>query len=140
MQREALVGVEHEGRAVENQLVLAADLIEIDERQARIDDPRHRDIQPVIALERIEGRTVRHQQHLGAGLAQAFDRIETPDVFADGHADAHAANVEGAGHGAGLEDALLVEDAVIGQIDLEGRGLHRARRRDTPPRYKGRPP
>ena len=126
MQRQALVGVEHEGGAVENQLVLAADLIEIGERQARIDDPRHRDIQPVIAFDRIERRTVGHQQQFGAGFAQTFDRIETPNVFADRHADAHAANVEGTGHGAGLEDAFLVEDAVIGQIDFERRGLHRA--------------
>ena len=113
------VRVQHEGAAVEDEFVLAAHLIEIGQGQAGFYDSRDRDVQPVIALGGIEGRSVRHQQKLRARLAQALDRIGAPDVLADRHADAHAAYVERPRHGTGREQALLVEHAVIGQIDLE---------------------
>ena len=44
------IGIEHERGAVEHQLVLPADLIEIDQRQPALGDARHRDRQPHIAL------------------------------------------------------------------------------------------
>src|SRR5207244_2632483 len=45
-------------------------------------------------------------------------RARLPDVLADGQTDAMAAEVDHTPAGAGLEVSLLVEDAVVGQIDL----------------------
>jgi hypothetical protein len=56
---------------------------------------------------------------LAAGLADAFDRLGTPDVLADGHAQADAAEIDRPGHRSRREHPLLVEHAVVRQIDLE---------------------
>ena len=44
------VGVEHEGGAVEHELVLAANLVEIDQRQPAFRHPRHREIEADLGL------------------------------------------------------------------------------------------
>ena len=49
-----------------------------------------------------------------------------PDVLADRHADAHAAEADRTRHRADVEHALLVEHAVVGQVDLEAHALHAA--------------
>ena len=55
-------------------------------------------------------------EDLGAGLGERFDDLRAPDVLADRHAEAHAADVEGARHRPGREDALFVEHAVVRQV------------------------
>ena len=50
---------------------------------------------------------------------QAFDDVGAPDVLADRHAEAHAAEVDRPRHGPGREHALFVEHAVVRQVDLE---------------------
>ena len=98
--RERAVGVQRERGAVEHQFVLAADLVDVDQRQAA-SRPRARP-RPSCARRpcRAVGRAVRHDQDFGAGLVQALDapRLE-PDVLADRHADADAANRIGPGSG-----------------------------------------
>src|SRR5262249_38501393 len=98
--------------------VLAAHLVEIDQRQPRLDHARHRDVEAMGGLVAPIRRAVRHQQNLAAGLAHALDYVGAPDVLADGNADAHAPEHDRPGHGAGYEPPLLVEHAVIGQVDL----------------------
>ena len=56
---ERAIGVEHEGGAVEDQLVLAADLVEIDQRQAALGHARGRDVEPLLGLAAPIGRAVR---------------------------------------------------------------------------------
>jgi len=68
------------------------------------------------------GRAVGHEQDLAAGLGEALDHLLAPDVLADGQAEAQAAQVDRPRQGAGGEDALLVEDTVIGQVHLEAHG------------------
>ena len=119
MRAEAAVGVERERAAVERELVLTADHVEIDERQPAFDDARDRDGLANGELVALVRRGVGHEQNFAPRFEDAFDRVGTPDVLADRNADAHAAKDDRSRRRSGGEDALLVEDAVIGQIDLE---------------------
>ena len=108
--------------AVEHELVLAADLIDVDDRQVAFGDARHRDVEAHLVLVALIGRAVRHDQQLGAGLGQALHHLGAPDVLADRQPEAHTAKAHRAGIGPGNEHALLVEHPVVGQIDLETHG------------------
>ena len=137
---ERAVGVEDERAALEHQFVLAADLVEIDQRQAAFDDPRHGDVLADRELVALIGRGVGHEQDFAAGLGDALDRVRPPDVLADRHADAHAAKRRSARARARAEHALLVEHAVIGQIDLEPHRLDAPARRAARRRCRARRP
>ena len=113
------IGIEAEGCPVEHQLVLSADLIEIDQRQAGFGHTQRGDIQPLVVLVAPVGRTVGHQQDFRARLGQAFHHIAAPDVLAHRQAEAQAAQGQRAGHGADIEDAFFIKNAVIWQIYLE---------------------
>ena len=120
------VAVQRERRALEHQFVLAADLVEIDQRQPAFDDARHRDALANGELVAFVRGGVGDQQDFAAGLEDAFDRVGAPDVLADRHADPHAAKDDRPRRGPRRKHPLLVKNAVIGQIDLE------AHRFDTP--------
>ena len=115
---ERAVGAQHERAAVEDQFVLAAHLIDIDEGQAAFDDAIDAQLHPDVGLADLVGRAVGHQQDLAAGLGDAFDDVGRPHILADRHADAHALEDERSRHRAGREHALLVEHAVVRQVDL----------------------
>ncbi len=119
LRHQRAIGVQHEGSAVEDQFVLAADLVEVDERQSGLRHPRGRDVEALLRLAAPIGRTIRHQQHLGAGLGEALDDVAGPDVLADRDAETNAAKIHRARQRPRREDALFVEHAVIGQVDLE---------------------
>ena len=85
------IGIERKRDPVEHQFILAADLIDVDQRQSRFDHAAHRDIEPMLGLAAPVGRTVRHQQDFAASLGETLDDLRTPDVLADRNADAHAA-------------------------------------------------
>ena len=135
LRSEREIAVERERRAVEHQLVLAADLVEIDQRQAAFGDPRHRHRQPHVVLVAGIGRAVRHQNDLGAGLGQRLDHVLVvlglfqPDVLADRHADPHAAHGDGARGRSARKQPLLVEHAVVRQVALEAQARRCGRRR-----------
>ena len=111
--------MQRERRAVEHQFVLAADLVEIDQRQGMLGDARDREIEPRLVLVAPIGRAVRHDQDFGAGLGEALDHLLAPDVLADRDAEPNAAEIDRAGQRPGRKHPLLVEHAVIRQIDLE---------------------
>ena len=119
MRAEAAVGVERERAAVEDELVLAADHVEIDEREAALDHPRDRDVLADGELVALIRRGVGNEQDLAAGFEDAFDRVRPPDVLADRNPDPDAAKHDRPRRRPGREHPLLVEDAVVGQIDLE---------------------
>ena len=116
---EALVGIEHERGAVEHELVLTADLVDVEERQAALDDATDGDVHAHVGLGPIERRAVGRDEDLRAGLAQALDDVGTPDILANRHAKAHAAKIDRTGHRPRREHALFVEHAVVRQVDLE---------------------
>ena len=59
LEGERAVGVEAEGAAVEDQLVLAAALVDVDQRQAGLDDAGERDLLADVGLALPVGRAVR---------------------------------------------------------------------------------
>ncbi len=63
------------------------------------------------------GGDVDDQRRAGERLL-AGGRAGLPDVLADGQPDAVPADVDHRAAASGLEVALLVEDAVVGQVDL----------------------
>src|SRR6201999_2459199 len=77
-----------------------------------------------IDLGAIVGRAVRHQEDLGAALGQSLaDGDLSPDVLADRDADAHAAKIDRTLQlRSGLEDTLLVELAIVRQVELVALG------------------
>ena len=128
---ERAVRVQGERAALEHEFVLAADLVEIDHRQPALDHARNRDALADRELVALVRRGVGNQEDFAAGLGDAFDGLRPPDVLADRHADPDAAKRQRPGRRAGAEHPLLVEHAVIRQIDLE------AHRLDAPARQQG---
>ena len=116
---ERAIGAQREGGAVIDDLVLAADLIEIDEGQAALDHALDAELHAHVGLAGLIGRTVGHQQDFAAGLGDAFDDIGCPHILADRHADSDTAKDQRSRHRAGREDALVVEHAIVRQVDLE---------------------
>ena len=113
------VGVHHERAAVEDELVLSADLVDVRERHARLGRAHPRELETMRELLDLEGRSVGDEQQLRAALRQVGgDRVE-PDVFADRKAQADVPERHRLRQRAGLEDALLIEDAVVRQLVLE---------------------
>ena len=123
LESQRAVAVESEGAAVEDQLVLAAALVDIDERQARLDHAGERHLLADLGLALPIGRAVGRDENFGTGLGQAFADLLVPDVLADRQTEPHAAEADGAGQRADVEDAQLVEDAVIGELDLVAQRL-----------------
>ena len=116
---ERAIGVDAERGAIEDELVLPTDLVEIHHRQAAFLHAGHGDVEADIGLVALIGRAIRHEQDLGARLGEAFDDIAVPDVLADRNPDPEPAHSDGARQGAGIKHALFVEDTVIRQINLE---------------------
>ncbi len=122
-----LIRIEHEGGAVEGKLVLAADLVEIGERPARLRHPRLRHAVTGLLLVHPIGRTVGHDQDLRTRLNEGLADVLGPDVLADRHTEAYAPEMDRRRHGACREDALLIEHAVIRQVVLVAHRLDTAR-------------
>ena len=114
-----------EGGTIEDQLILAAQHIGIEDRQPAFDHLANDHLLAHIDLAAIIGRAVRDEPDLRPALGQRLADPElAPDVLADRDAEADAAEVAtGPGVvGAGLEHALLVELAIVRQVDLETLG------------------
>ena len=126
LQGQRAVGVEREGTAIEHQLVLAAQLVQIDQRQAGFDDARGGDVEAGIQFRTLEGGAIRHQQDFRAGFLQALDDFRRPDILADRHAEADAAEIHRPRQRPRLEYALFVEHAIVRQVVFEAQRLHLA--------------
>ncbi len=113
------IRAQREGAAVVDDLVLAADLVEIDKGQAALDHTPDAELHAHVGLADLVGRGVGHQQDLAAGLGDALHDVGGPHVLADRHAEAHAAEHQRPRHRARRKHALVVEHAVVRQVDLE---------------------
>jgi hypothetical protein len=103
------------GAAVEDQLVLAAGDVHVDDRQAGLGIALAQHRLAPGELARVVGRAVDRQQHLRPRGGRAARRLGTPEVLADGDAELDALHLHHAGLRARLEVALLVEHAVVRQ-------------------------
>ena len=117
--RERVVGIEREGGAVEHQLVLPADLINVDERQARLVHARHREIEALVGLVALERRAVDDDEDFRPRLDERLAHVWKPHVLANLEPEPHPLEDDRARRRARDEDALLVEDAVVWQFVLE---------------------
>ncbi len=116
--RQRPVRVEHERRAIEHQLVLPADAIDVHDGQARLAGARDGLLAAQRLLARVVRRAIGDQQHLRAGHLRARGGRGKPDVFADDEAEAQAVDVEHARRIARREVALFIENRVVGQALL----------------------
>ena len=107
--------VDDKGGAVEDELILPANAIEIRKRQAGIGNAALGQREPHIVLVDLIGAAIGHDHELSAPPRQMLAYAIDPDIFADRHTDFHTAKIDRIGRRAGLEQAQLVERAVIGQ-------------------------
>ena len=113
---QCAVGVDDEAAAVEDEVVLAADLVDVDHRRVDLARATRAQVEPRVRLALLVRRAVDGQQQVDAHVSEFGDGAAVlPDVLADSDADARAVDVEHDGALAGREDAELVEDAVVGQ-------------------------
>jgi hypothetical protein len=127
LEGQLAVGIEGKRRAVEDEFVLAAKLVGVEDRQVAFDHLADDHLVADVDLAAIIGRTVRHQQHFRAAFGQRLADAEiAPDILADRNAEPDAAKIDRARHRTLVENALLVELAVIGQVDLVALGGHLA--------------
>ena len=138
------VGVDDERVAVEDELVLAADHVDVGERAAGLARPPRAQLEAHVVLVALVRRPVDDHEQSGAGVAHLGDRPAVlPEVLADGERDVDAVDADHGRARARDEVAELVEHAVVGQVVL-GVARRRPGRRCTtaaafcgPPR--GRP-
>ncbi len=127
---ERAVGIEHKRTAVEDQLVLAAHLVDIDERTACIRSPRRQHALAIRCLVEVVRRAVDVDVQFGsAGCLLGQRAGRAPHVFADADAHLHAADhiqLVRVACGARREVASLVEHRVVRQQALAICAQHRA--------------
>ncbi len=111
--------VDDERVAVEHELVLAADHVDVGERAAGLARASGAQREPDVVLVALVRRAVDDDEQTGAGGAHLRDRSAVlPEVLADGEGDVDAVDAHDRGARAGDEVAVLVEDAVVGQVVL----------------------
>ena len=122
MPRRQLLGialaVDHERRAVEDELVLSTNPIDVDDGQAGFPGPRRHDIAPQRLLPGVIRRTVGHDQYLCTRLLRGTCGSRKPDVLADDDADPDSCHLNHTGFTARREIPLFVEYRIVGQYLL----------------------
>lgn len=89
--KQGAVGVHNEAAAVEDEVVLAAHLVQVDHRGVHFGRAAHREVETGVGFAFLVWRTVHGQQQVDVLLGEFGHRAAVlPDVLADGHADARA--------------------------------------------------
>jgi hypothetical protein len=112
------LGVERDRAAVEHELVLTADHVQIDDRQACLGDALGEQRLALALLGDMIGRAVADEDDLGAGRAHRSAGLGLPNILTDRQAQLHTAELDDRRAAAGREIALLVEHGVVRQHDL----------------------
>ena len=124
---DAALVVGDERVAVEDELVLAADERAERHRGEVVAGALGDHLLALVALARLVGGGRDVDDQPGAGQRLVGDGGPgLPDVLADRHADRDAVDLDDRPAGAALEVAHLVEDAVVGEVDLAVDRLHAA--------------
>ena len=111
--RNGTVAIDDERCAIEHQLVLTADPVDVDDRQAGLAGAGAHLRKTECLLMSVIRRPVRHDDQLGAGRFRERRRGGEPDVLADDRRAPDAVDVEDAGFAVRREITLLVEHGVI---------------------------
>ncbi len=113
------LSIENHATTIENNFILSANQIEVDDDHAIIDCPRSHHIFAELILRGMKRRAIDVDNHLRARVRlHSHWPGRIPDVLADIHAHVYAVDQEQRGLVPSLEEAIIVEDAVIGQIML----------------------
>ena len=116
---ELAVGVHEHRAAIEDELVLAPDRVHVHDPRAGFPRTSRAHVEALRALAAVVRRAVDVDDHLGStGVVPVERRSRGPCVLAHGQSDPSPAELDGAARSAGLEIAALVEDAVVGELDL----------------------
>ena len=115
--------VEGKRRPVKHEFILAAHLVQVDHRETGLGHAGPDDLCTLLVGGPAVGRAVRYDENLGAVRRKVSADTGGPDVLADRNAKAHTLPGEDPRTLPRLEDALLVEHAVVGQVALEGHAL-----------------
>ena len=115
---EAVVGVQHEGGTVEDEFVLPANLVHVDQRQVRLADAGDGEVEAGVALVALEGRAVDRDHDLGSRFRETFGDLGEPHVLADHGPEADAAKRYRPRQARARKDPHLVEDPVVGELVL----------------------
>jgi hypothetical protein len=111
--------VEHHAPAVEDELVLAAHRVQVAEKDGAVTGPSGEHSLAELALAAVERGGSDGDNDFGASETLAAGRITgVPDILADREPDPGSGHAEDRRLRAGLEVAVLVEDAVVGKILL----------------------
>jgi hypothetical protein len=108
------VGTHHDRVAIEDELVLTADHVDVRERRVALAGAAGAELEARVVLGPLERRGVDHQQQPGLGGGRHRGRPVLPDVLADGYRDVDAVDLDDLQRVAWHEVAVLVEDAVVG--------------------------
>ncbi len=121
------VVVEDQRRPVEDELVLAADQVDVDQPAGRVGGPGGQHPLPLDQAPGVVRRGVQVDDELGTAGRLVGDRpVGRPGVLADDDTHPHPADDEELAFvGAGHEVPLLVEDAVVGEEALAVDAPHR---------------
>src|SRR5262249_20963548 len=128
------------GVAVEDQLILPAQQIDIGEGQTDITHTPPRNVLALALLVDFIGRSVDDDQQLGTVGAGELRRLRLPDIFADQESYAKPSAIHDGRLTSGVKVALFIKDLVVGQLGLamnrsegaarnEGGGVVNGRRR-----------
>jgi len=133
-QQQAAAGVAHHGAAVEDQLVVAADGVAVDDRALHALRGVLDQLGAHRTLALVPGTRGKVQDQVAAGGREGLDRVGAtveqaradrgmiPDVLADRQADATSFKFHDSGLGGGLKIAVLVKDVVRGKQGLARHG------------------
>ncbi len=124
LQHQLVAGLHGEGRAVVDQFVLAADLVQVEHGDVVFPHPVLDQALAGVLLVAPVGRTVGTEQDARAVVDQVLADLGVPDVLADRHADRDNLDGERLGQRPGGEIALFEEHVVIGELALEARSDH----------------
>ena len=116
------LAAEHLGAAVENQLVLTAHLIEVDQRQTGLIAALGHQLAADPGFFLIIGRGVDGEQQFGPCRLGGQRRTRLPQIFTDEQPQLVTPEWHHAGLGCSGKVALLIKHAVVGQILLEVTG------------------
>ncbi len=123
---DVALGVEEDGVAVEDEFVVAADLVDVGDGEVPAASLVGEEFVAVVVFSEYEGGGGDVEEELGAGVGECGDGVEVvegafeeflivPEVFADGDADGDVVDGGEFDIGAGLEVAGFVEDVVGGE-------------------------
>ena len=110
--------INHERTAVENEFVLAANHIDIDQGHSRFSHPGSNDLFTLCLSAGFIRRSIDRDDALRTCRAAGGDRLRIPDVFADLKSNANAIDAEHGGVLARPEVTFLVKHTVIRQFLL----------------------